>query len=155
MSEKEKKAIKELEETLADKTEYIKCHSWVGTKTFDNIETLLNLIEKQQWEEEALQAENKLHRLKIVELTEENKKLNKLTKDHIELLEIYKAQEVVIKKKDKIIDAMAIYIANLDIDEDICKHQKEKICKDDIEVSVDTYIKCIKQYFENQAESEK
>ncbi len=153
MTEKEKEVIENLQklvELRKDKTNTIKYDSCIcSTKELD---IALNLIEKQQWEEEALQAENKLHRIKIVELIKENEKLNKLTKDHIELLEVLKSYKVVLEKKDKIIDAMAIYIANLDIDEDICKHQKEKICKDNIEVSVDTCIKCIKQYFENKAE---
>lgn len=58
-----------------------------------------------------------------------------------------------LKKKDKIIELMAIFIANLDIDEDICKYQIENFCKEETgEVSLDVCMKCIKQYFENKVD---
>ena len=56
--------------------------------------------------------------------------------------------EKEIKKKDKIMEAMAEYIANLDIDEDICKHNIEKMCKDEeYDVPLDVCISCIIQHF--------
>ena len=57
------------------------------------------------------------------------------------------------RQKDKIIELMAIFIANLDIDEDICKYQIENFCKEEAcEVSVNVCIKCIKQYFEKKVD---
>ena len=54
----------------------------------------------------------------------------------------------LLKKKDKIMEAMAEYIANLDIDEDICKHNIEKMCKDEeYDVPLDVCISCIIQHF--------
>lgn len=47
MTEEEKKAIWWLEEVVADKEEYKKTHAWVGSVTLDYIETLLNLIQRQ------------------------------------------------------------------------------------------------------------
>lgn len=46
MSEEE--AIEWVKALLQDKEKYEKYHSWVGTNTFVSIQTLLNLIEKQQ-----------------------------------------------------------------------------------------------------------
>lgn len=56
--------------------------------------------------------------------------------------------------KDKIIDELIIYIDNLDIDEDICKHNKESLCKGKSEVSLDICYNCIKQYFEKKGDVE-
>ena len=54
-----------------------------------------------------------------------------------------------LQQKDKQIDLMARYIANIDIDEDICKEQADNNC-DDINREADCKD-CIKQYFEKQA----
>lgn len=51
-------------------------------------------------------------------------------------------------KKDKMIDLMAEYISDLDIDEDICKKQSDNNC-DDINREVECK-ECIKQYFERK-----
>ena len=53
------------------------------------------------------------------------------------------------QQKDKQIDLMARYIANIDIDEDICKEQADNNC-DDINREADCKD-CIKQYFETKA----
>lgn len=50
MSEEEKEAIEWLERVVIDKQEYIKTYAWVGTRTLDNIEIALNLIQEQQAE---------------------------------------------------------------------------------------------------------
>ena len=55
-------------------------------------------------------------------------------------------------KKDKMIDLMAEYISDLDIDEDICKKQSDNNC-DDINREVECK-ECIKQYFERKVEDE-
>lgn len=70
------------------------------------------------------------------------RKEQSLIEEHEENIEYY----TMIEKKDKIIEQMTYYIMNLDIDEDICKkvncdtNSGELDCKD-----------CIKQYFENKA----
>lgn len=58
-----------------------------------------------------------------------------------------------IEKKDKIINEMARFITNKDIDEDICRYQAVKHCKDEeYGVTIDVCINCIKQYFERKSE---
>ena len=58
-----------------------------------------------------------------------------------------------IKKKNKIIDLMAEYIANRDNDEDICKYQVAEWCEDEEDgVLIEVCRKCIKQYFERKCE---
>lgn len=70
------------------------------------------------------------------------RKEQSLIEEHEENIEYY----TMIEKKDKIIEQMTYYIMNLDIDEDVCKrvncdtNSGELDCQD-----------CIKQYFENKA----
>lgn len=121
----------------------------------DNIEIVLNLIEKLLKENEKLNnrcrnldkeaqayleelaGDNTLTRRTIKQLQEENEKA---------VAEYMKWQKQELEQKDKIIEQMTYYIMNLDIDEDICKkvncdtNSGELDCKD-----------CIKQYFENKA----
>ena len=57
-----------------------------------------------------------------------------------------------VDRQDKMIDLMAEYISDLDIDEEICKHQVQAFCDNKPEgVTLDVCAKCIKQYFEKQA----
>lgn len=57
----------------------------------------------------------------------------------------------IIQKQQEEINEMAMFIANLDIDENICKHQISQFCKEESrEVSLDICINCIKQYFESK-----
>ena len=65
------------------------------------------------------------------------------------VLNMLKEKDAEIEKKDKMIDLMAEYISNLDIDEDICKKQSDNNC-DDINREVECK-ECIKQYFERKA----
>jgi hypothetical protein len=65
------------------------------------------------------------------------------------VLNMLKEKDAEIEKKDKMIDLMAEYISDLDIDEDICKKQSDNNC-DDINREVECK-ECIKQYFEKQA----
>lgn len=59
-----------------------------------------------------------------------------------------------LEDKEKLINEMAAYIANLDIDEDICKKVKIQPCINKFEVSISCCIECIKKYFkENEGES--
>ena len=54
-----------------------------------------------------------------------------------------------IKKRDKIIDEMAKFIANLDIDEDICKNIQ---CTNELNKLQKNCSECIKQYFTKKVE---
>ncbi len=56
-------------------------------------------------------------------------------------------------KKDKMIELMTLLMSNLDIDEEICKHQVRAFCDNKPEgVTLDVCAKCIKQYFERKVE---
>lgn len=66
------------------------------------------------------------------------------------ILNMLKEKDTEIQKKDKMIDLMAEYISDLDIDEDICKKQSDNNC-DDINREVECK-ECIKQYFERKLE---
>lgn len=57
------------------------------------------------------------------------------------------------EKKDKIIDEMAIYINNFDIDEDICKKVDES-CKNYAGENGKLCNECIIKYFTNKVERE-
>lgn len=62
-----------------------------------------------------------------------------------------KINEEENKKKDKIINEMARFITNKDIDEDICRYQVVEPCKnEEYGVTTDVCINCIKQYFERK-----
>lgn len=69
------------------------------------------------------------------------------------VLNMLKEKDTEIQKKDKMIDLMAEYISDLDIDEDICKKQSDNNC-DDINREVECK-ECIKQYFERKVEDER
>lgn len=71
-----------------------------------------------------------------------------LQEDIETVLNMLKEKDAEIEKKDKMIDLMAEYISDLDIDEDICKKQSDNNC-DDINREVECK-ECIKQYFEKQ-----
>lgn len=69
------------------------------------------------------------------------------------VLSMLKEKDAAIKKKNKIIDLMAEYIANRDNDEDICKYQVAEWCEDEEDgVLIEVCRKCIKQYFERKSE---
>ncbi len=51
------------------------------------------------------------------------------------------------------IELMTLFMSNLDIDEEICKHQVRAFCDNKPEgVTLDVCAKCIKQYFERKVE---
>ena len=72
----------------------------------------------------------------------------KIQEDIKTVLNMLKEKDAEIEKKDKMIDLMAEYISDLDIDEDICKKQSDNNC-DDINREVECK-ECIKQYFERK-----
>lgn len=69
------------------------------------------------------------------------------------VLSMLKGQQEENKKKDKIIDLMAEYIASLDIEEDICVKTGKDLSECD-SMALGGCENCIKQYFENKAEKE-
>lgn len=58
-------AICNLKELIEDKDKYIKYHGWVGTKVFENIETVLNYIENSIPKKKV---ENKIEELKHMQI---------------------------------------------------------------------------------------
>ena len=99
------------------------------------IETVLNMLKEKGTE--------------INKYKRKNKELSN------QLLKIYKEQDnynARIEKKDKMIELMTLFMSNLDIDEEICKHQVRAFCDNKPEgVTLDVCAKCIKQYFERKA----
>ena len=66
-------------------------------------------------------------------------------------LKLIQEQQEENKKKDKIIEEMARFMTNKDIDEDICRYQVVEHCKDEEHgVTTNVCINCIKQYFERK-----
>ena len=123
----------------------------------EDLETVLNMLKEKDAE---------IHQ-KNTELAEKNaeiEKYKKLLADNLareinnsikakekadtDLDDLDKGWKVELEKKDKMIDLMAEYISDLDIDEDICKKQSDNNC-DDINREVECK-ECIKQYFERK-----
>jgi hypothetical protein len=148
--------------------------NWIGITNQKAIETVLNMLKEKDAEIEKLRKHNKELLRKLRNRVKEVKKLQKnpnykaiVTKQGKTLEEraeqIKKYKQLYNKalddavttshdnmKKDKMIDLMAEYISDLDIDEDICKKQSDNNC-DDINREVECK-ECIKQYFERIAE---
>nr|DAR72129.1 MAG TPA: hypothetical protein [Caudoviricetes sp.] len=103
-------------------------------KLQEDIETVLNMLKEKGTE--------------INKYKRKNKELSN------QLLKIYKEQDnynARIEKKDKVIDLMAKYIADID-NEDICFEIENKHC--DKNMDYGECEDCIKQYFERKAEKE-
>lgn len=85
-------------------------------------------------------------------LKEKDAEIEKLKKDFKIVDEECSRLERKEAKQDKIIEVMTLFMSNLDIDEEICKHQVQAFCDNKPEgVTLDVCAKCIKQYFEKQA----
>ena len=98
----------------------------------EDLETVLNMLEEKGTE--------------INKYKRKNKELSN------QLLKIYKEQDnynARIEKKDKVIDLMAKYIADID-NEDICFEIENKHC--DKNMDYGECEDCIKQYFERKVE---
>lgn len=136
MTEEEKKAM----ELLYGCVIHEKYH--IFQKTLRKaIEVVLTLINKQnktiEYWIKGFERELDKNRENVIEIIEKDNKIEELEK--------------AVDKKDKIIDEMAVLIANLDIDKEICKHQITTFCDDKAqEVSVSICIKCIKEYFKKK-----
>ncbi len=115
----------------------------IGTREFSAIETVLNLIQKQQEEIEKLRNKNQDLLRKLRNRVKEVKKLSKYSLYKKEFSRLNK----LLEKKDKIIDEMAGYIATLDIEEDICSKTENEHCD---KMNFGECEDCIKQYFESK-----
>lgn len=114
----------------------------------EDLETVLNMLKEKDAEIEKykkLLADNLARNL--------NDSIKAKEKADTDIDDLNKGWQVELEKKDKMIDLMAEYISDLDIDEDICKKQSDNNC-DDINREVECK-ECIKQYFERKAEDER
>ena len=137
---KEQEAI----ENLENLSEYGLCYT-INEKIQEDIETVLNMLKEKEAEIEKykkLLADNLARNL--------NDSIKAKEKADTDLDDLNKGWQLELEKKDKMIDLMAEYISDLDIDEDICKKQSDNNC-DDINREVECK-ECIKQYFERKAE---
>lgn len=109
------------------------CNNYYSRYDLDCIETALNLIQTQQAELEKKDKQIEQYQNMLA------------TNDMLHVLEC--------EKKDKIIDEMAIYINNFDIDEDICKKVDEP-CKNYAGENGKLCNECIIKYFTKKVEKE-
>ena len=114
----------------------------------EDLETVLNMLKEKDAEIE------KYKKLLADNLARElNNSIKAKEKADTDLDDLDKGWKVELEKKDKMIDLMAEYISDLDIDEDICKKQSDNNC-DDINREVECK-ECIKQYFERKVTYER
>ncbi len=114
----------------------------------EDLETVLNMLKEKDAEIEKykkLLADNLARNL--------NDSIKAKEKADTDIDDLNKGWQVELEKKDKMIDLMAEYISDLDIDEDICKKQSDNNC-DDINREVECK-ECIKQYFERKVTYER
>lgn len=138
MTKEQEETINRLEKLInirKNKAGQIKYDNCICSTTA--IETILNMLKEKDAE--------------INKYKRKNKELSN------QLLKIYKEQDnynARIEKKDKMIELMTLFMSNLDIDEEICKHQVRAFCDNKPEgVTLDVCAKCIKQYFERKVEN--
>lgn len=135
MTEEQEETINRLEKLInirKNKAGQIKYDNCICSTTA--IETILNMLKEKDAE--------------INKYKRKNKELSN------QLLKIYKEQDnynARIEKKDKVIDLMAKYIADID-NEDICFEIENKHC--DKNMDYGECEDCIKQYFERKVEDE-
>lgn len=132
MTKEQEETINRLEKLInirKNKAGQIKYDNCICSTTA--IETILNMLKEKDAE--------------INKYKRKNKELSN------QLLKIYKEQDnynARIEKKDKVIDLMAKYIADID-NEDICFEIENKHC--DKNMDYGECEDCIKQYFERKA----
>lgn len=128
MTKEEKEAINNIKVFIRSIRSDLTEESEDNQKLANDIETLLSMLKEKEAEIEKL------------------KKDFKIVDEECSRLERKEA------KQDKIIEVMTLFMSNLDIDEEICKHQVQAFCDNKPEgVTLDVCAKCIKQYFEKQA----
>lgn len=129
------------EQAISNLKEIIELSKDEINKKNENLTAILDLTDLQSLDIVLSIIENQKERIDYLTRSIERKEQS-LIEEHEENIEYY----TMIERKDKIIEQMTYYIMNLDIDEDICKkvncdtNSGELDCKD-----------CIKQYFENKA----
>lgn len=138
--------------------------NWIGINNQKAIETVLNMLKENSAEIHQKNTElaeknaeiEKYKKLLVDNLARElNNSIKAKEKADTDLDDLNKGWQVELEKKDKMIDLMAEYMSDLDIDEEICKHQVQEFCDNKPEgVTLDVCAKCIKQYFERKVEDE-
>ena len=123
MNDEEKRAIEYLRKYIHFET--------YGERSLDtDINTVLNLIEKQEKEIKKLKKQAELSAKARIELTE--------------------SQDATIEKQEKVIDEMALHIASSAIvDDTVCMYID---CNNE-ECHSDTAVECTKQYFYRKVEN--
>lgn len=112
----------------------------------EDLETVLNMLKEKDAEIEKykkLLADNLAKGL--------NNSLQAKQKANTDLEDLNEGWKIELKKKDKVIDLMAKYIADID-NEDICFEIENKHC--DKNMDYGECEDCIKQYFERKVEDE-
>ena len=108
----------------------------------------------KELEESNKELDHENNRLEKIEFERDNLKYRIEAKEKVHEYDINMIDEVKGRavKLYKIIDEMALYIAGLDVDEDICKHVDKKICDGTTSVPVSTCQECIRKFFEKKVE---
>lgn len=150
MNEEEKKAIKSMKR-------FVECKQDMTAVTASEMKTVLNLLEKKdkeiQLQKEINKTEQDRHKQTEKSLKGQLKKKDKQIEQYQNMLATNDMLHVLeCEKKDKMIDEMAYYLSDFDIDE-MCSKCDRCIgngcyADDDMEFK----IKCIKQYFERKVE---
>lgn len=156
MNDKEQKAVKDFRHTLDNPDTKF----WIGTDGIKNIDIILNLIEKQKAEIEALKILNENYKNNISEITslknyaeveieKKDKRLNRQFKLLQKKDKEIKCLKCLHNTQVEIIDLMANRFAEEGFYSEHCQTLIDNdICPDDCN-------KCIKQYFEKKAEEDK
>lgn len=127
----------------------------------DDLEEILNTLKEKDAEINKYKRKNKELSNQLLKIYKEQDNYNARIEKKDKIIDLrnkeLKIKEDELKLSDeeriklhKMIDLMAEYISNLDIDEDICKEQSDNNC-DDINREVECKD-CIKHFFERKAE---
>lgn len=142
MTKEQEEAIESLKQLInirKNKAGQIKYDNCICSTTA--IETVLNMLKEKDEEIEKLKKENEHWKNGFERELEDNRE------NTCELLK----QDLIIRKKDRQIDFMAKYIADID-NEDICFEIENKHCTKNMDY--DECEDCIKQDFERKVEDE-
>lgn len=143
MTKEQEKAIEKLEHV----NRYYDCNNYYSRYELDCIEMALKMLKEKDKEIEKLKKHNKELLRKLRNRVKEAKELKKYSLYKKE----FKTLNSQLKKKDKIINLMAEYIATLDIEEDICSKIENEHCD---KMNFGECEDCIKQHFKSKAEKE-
>ena len=143
MTKEEKEAINNIKVFIRSIRSDLTEESEDNQKLANDIETLLSMLKEKDAE---IEKYKKLLADNLAKCVNDHIKAKHKADTDLEYLNI--GWQLELEKKDKMIDLMAEYISDLDIDEDICKKQSDNNC-DDINREVECK-ECIKQYFERK-----